>query len=316
MRLVFFGTPDFASRCLEKILLSQHRVAAVVTAPDKPGGRGMKLKAPDVKLLAESRGLEVLQPALLNDPQFLTRLSSFNADLFCVVAFRILPQEVYAMAPRGCINLHASLLPRYRGAAPINWAIINGEVETGLTTFFIRRQVDTGDMIMQEKLVIGPDETHGQLQSRMADLGGELFVRTIDALEAGDIQPIKQDNLQFTKAPKITPDLGNIDWSRPAVEIHNLIRGLSPKPGAFTSRRGRKILIFRSRVCPADQVGAVPGESVLADPQRGIIIAAGKGAVELLEVRPESGKTMSAAEYVRGYRLTIGEVFEKAIGKQ
>jgi methionyl-tRNA formyltransferase len=320
MRLVFFGTPDFASRCLEKILSSKHQVAAVVTAPDKPRGRGMKLEAPDIKRLIQSRGLEtrqsmeVLQPMNLKDPEFVQQLSSYNADLFCVVAFRILPEEVFTLPPKGCINLHASLLPRYRGAAPINWAIINGERETGLTSFFIRRKVDTGDMIMQERLAIGPDETFGELHDRMADLGGELLVKTIDAIETGTVQPIRQDNALATGAPKITPELGDIDWNRPAAEIHDLIRGLSPRPGAHTAWNGRKIILLKSRLQGTVITGAKPGEIIEAHPQKGIAIACGPGALEILELRPESGKTMSAAEYVRGHRLTVGEVFEKVIG--
>ncbi|OGC94705.1 MAG: methionyl-tRNA formyltransferase [candidate division Zixibacteria bacterium RBG_16_53_22] len=314
MRLVFFGTPEFASRCLEKILSSKHQVAAVVTAPDKPRGRGMRVEVPDVKRLAQIRGLKVLQPLNLSDPQFIHRLSSYNAELFCVVAFRILPEEVFAMPPAGCINLHASLLPRYRGAAPINWAIINGERETGLTTFFIRRNVDTGDMIMQEKLQIKPDETFGDLHDRLADLGGELLIRTIDSIEAGDIKPICQDNALATSAPKITPRLGNIDWTKPAREIHNLIRGLSPRPGAYTARKGRKIILLRCRPYDTIITGSKPGEIIKAHPQTGIVAACGTGSLEILELRPESGKTMSAAEYVRGHRLTVGEVLEKLIG--
>jgi len=314
MRLVFFGTPEFASRCLEKILSSKHQVAAVVTAPDKPRGRGMKVEIPDVKRLALSRGLEVLQPSDLRDPQFIQKLSSCSAGLFCVVAFRILPEEVFTMPPAGCVNLHASLLPRYRGAAPINWAIINGERETGLTTFFIRRNVDTGDMIMQEKLQIKPDETFGELHDRMADSGGQLLVETIDAIEAGDVKPIGQDNSLATSAPKITPQLGNIDWTKPALEIHNLIRGFSPRPGAYTAWKGRKIILLRSRPDETSITGSKPGEIIRAHPQKGIITACGYGSLEILELRPESGKTMSAAEYVRGHRLTVGEVFEKIIG--
>jgi methionyl-tRNA formyltransferase len=311
MRLVFFGTPDFASRCLEKILSSSHEVAAVVTAPDKPQGRGLKLVAPDVKCLARSRGLEVLQPVDLRESPFIEKLSFFNARLFCVVAFRILPEEIFAMPPAGCVNLHASLLPKYRGAAPINWALINGEPETGLTTFFIRRKVDTGDMIMQAKLQIGPEETFGELHDRMAESGGELLIRTINAIEAGIIEPRRQDNALASSAPKLTSELGIISWHRPAIEIHNLIRGLSPKPGAYTARKGRKIILLRSRSLELTKTGLKPGTILEANTQKGITVACGIGALSILELRPESGKTMSAAEYVRGHRLTVGEVFEK-----
>lgn len=276
----------------------------------------MKIEASDVKRLAQSRGLEVLQPAELTDPDFNGKLFAYNAELFCVVAFRILPQVVFAMPPRGTVNLHASLLPKYRGAAPINWAIIRGERETGLTTFFIRRQVDSGDIIMQEKAPIGPDETFGELHDEMADLGGELLVNTIDAIESGTVRVVKQDSAEATNAPKLLPEHGNIDWTRSAVEIHNLIRGLSPKPAAYTFRRGKKLLVVRSRLgrIAASQISA-PGRVIEAEPQKGITVSTGAGSVELLKVRPESGKTISGAEYVRGYRLTKGEVLEKIIGE-
>jgi methionyl-tRNA formyltransferase len=314
MRLVFFGTPDFASRCLEKILLSKHQAAAVVTAPDKPKGRGMKLEPPEVKRLAHKSGLDLLQPANLKDPQFLQRLSSYDADLFCVVAFRVLPVEVFDMPPKGCINLHASLLPKYRGAAPINWAIINGERQTGLTTFFIRKAVDTGDMILQEKIEIGPDETFGELYGRMADLGGELLIRTLDMIEAGDVKPVHQDSSQATPAPKLTSEMGDIDWSRKAIEVHNLVRGLSPNPGAYSFRKGKKILILRTGLSDIDKEADSPGQVLQADPRKGITVACGIGSVHILQLKPESGKAITGAEYVRGHRLIAGEIFERKFG--
>jgi methionyl-tRNA formyltransferase len=314
MRLVFFGTPQIASRCLEKILTSRHRVEAVVTAPDKPKGRGMKLEAPDVKRIAQSRGLEILQPVDLTNSSFLARLAALDSELFCVVAFRILPEQVYAMPPHGCVNLHASLLPKYRGAAPINWAIINGETETGLTTFFIRRRVDTGDIILREPIAINPEETFGELHDRMADKGGDLLIRTIDMIESGGVQAMHQDGSQATRAPKISPEICEIDWNKPAIEIHNLIRGLSPKPGAYTFRQGKKIIILKAKPANESHDLARPGEVIKADPHQGMRVACGIGAVELLEMRPESGKTMSGAEYVRGRRLTEGEVLGRIIG--
>ena len=315
MRLVFFGTPDFASRCLEKILSSKHhQVAAVVTATDKPQGRGMKLEPPEVKRLTQQHGLDILQPDNLKDPQFLQRLSSYKADLFCVVAFRVLPEEVYAMPSKGTINLHGSLLPKYRGAAPINWAIFNGETETGLTTFFIRKAVDTGDMILQEKLPIGPEETFGELYDRMADLGGELLIKTIDLIEAGDVKPVCQDNSQASPAPKLTPETGNIDWSKSAIQVHNLVRGLSPRPGAYSFRNGKKILILRTRPIDLEQGPQTPGQVVQADPQKGITVACRTGGVQILQLKPESGKAITGAEYVRGHRLIAGEIFERKFG--
>jgi methionyl-tRNA formyltransferase len=315
MRLVFFGTPDFASRCLRKILSSKHQVVAVVSAPDKPKGRGMKVEPSEVKQLALANHLEALQPENLKDPNFIGSLAACHADLFCVVAFRILPEEVYALPPCGAINLHASLLPKYRGAAPINWVIINGEKETGLTTFFIRRKVDTGDMIMQERMQIGPDETFGELHDRLAERGGDVLLKTIEMIESKRYEPIMQNNSLASSAPKITPGMGNIDWNKSADVIHNLIRGLSPRPAAFTSRKGRKLLVTRSRIIDSDKAIFGPGEVIDAHPQKGIRVACGIGTIELLEVKPESGKTMTGAEYVRGHRLTAREAFEKAIGK-
>jgi methionyl-tRNA formyltransferase len=315
MRLVFFGTPDFASKCLEKIMSSKHEVLAVVTAPDKPKGRGMKVEPSDVKRLAQSRGLDILQPQDLREPIFVRQLSSFSADLFCVVAFRILPDEVFSIPTMGCINLHGSLLPKYRGAAPINWVLINGENETGLTTFFIRRKVDTGDILLQEKIDIGPEETFGELYERMAGLGGDLLIKTIDWIESGQFKTISQDNSLISAAPKITPELGNIDWTQTNTKVHNLIRGLSPKPGAFSFHNGKKIIILRSKPINDMQSNAAPGMVVQADPNRGIMVACGEGTLEIMELKPESGKKITGAEYVRGHKCTIGEKFERNFGK-
>ena len=310
MRLVFFGTPEFASRCLGKILLSRHEVAAVVTAPDRPRGRGKKLAQPEIKKLALEHGLEILQPERLKDPQFLKRLGSIGADFFCVVAFRILPDEVFSMPPMGCVNLHASLLPQYRGAAPINWALINGDKETGLTTFFIRREVDTGDVILQERINIGPDETAGELHDRMADLGGDLLVKTMDLIELGDFLLKKQDGSKATPAPKLTPELGRIDWSKTAGEIHNLIRGLSPKPGAFAYQSDKRVTILKSRFIDDHPAGKAAGEVILSDPKAGITVACGRGRIIILEIKPESGKAMTGADFVKGYRLKSGDYFK------
>lgn len=313
MRLVFFGTPDFASVCLEKILTSRHTVKAVVTAPDKPKGRGKKIEPTPVKVLAQMHGIETLQPDDLKDRTFLEKLQSYNADLFCVVAFRILPEEVFCMPPGGCINLHGSLLPKYRGAAPINWAIINGETETGLTTFFIRRKVDTGDMLLQSKLSIGADEIFEELYNRMAVCGGELLIKTIDLIETGAYKTQCQDNTLATPAPKLTPELGNIDWTKASTDIHNLVRGLSPKPGAYSFLKGRKILFIQTHLQNESAKGNA-GEILMADSQKGLKIACGSGAVEVIKLRPESSKTVSGAEYVRGYRPRVGEMFERNIG--
>ncbi len=309
MRLLFFGTPDFASQCLRKILSSKHSVEAVVTAPDRPAGRGRRVTQTAVKTLAHSQGLEVLQPERLKDPSFLEKLEAFGADIFCVVAFRILPEEVFSMPPEGCVNLHASLLPKYRGAAPINWALINGESETGLTTFFIRRKVDTGEIILQEKLEIGPDETFGSLHDRMADKGGELLIRTLDMIESGKVTTMEQDDSQASSAPKIYPEMGRVDWTKSAHEIHNLVRGLSPRPAAFSYLDQKRITLLLTELATDDPIGQKPGSVIMADSRNGIVVSCGKDSLKLLQLKPESGKAMAGAEFVRGYRLTAGACF-------
>jgi methionyl-tRNA formyltransferase len=269
--------------------------------------------SPEVKQLALENKLNVLQPEDLKDKAFLREVKSLDADFFCVVAFRILPPDVYEMPSRGCVNLHASYLPKYRGAAPINWAIINGETATGLTTFFIRKKVDTGDIIMRKKIEIGPDETFGELHDRMAETGGDLLVETMDRIETGNYETIVQDDGEVTLAPKIFPDLGRIDWNMPAGEIHNLVRGLSPRPGAFTFYEGHKLSILRTGIAEKGFKGD-PGVVILADGKMGMVVGCGEGALDLLRVKPASRNEMGGAEYVRGFRIEsgmkFGETFE------
>ncbi len=308
MKVVFFGTPEFAARTLKKVLLSRHRIAGVVCGPDRRKGRGQKIVYPEVKTLALEKGLNILQPEDLNDEGFLRELMDFDADFFCVVAFRILPEEVFEMPPRGCVNLHASLLPKYRGAAPINWAIINGETETGLTTFFIRKKVDTGDILLQRKIAIEPEETFGELHDRMADLGGDLLIETMDKIEIGDCEASEQKNSEATKAPKIYPELGKIEWNKPKNIIHNLVRGLSPKPAAYSYYGGNKIYILKTRV-DENKERANPGEVIYADGKKGLIVGCGEGALEIVQIKPESRKAISGAEFVRGHRIEKGAYF-------
>jgi methionyl-tRNA formyltransferase len=308
MKVVFFGTPEFAARTLKKILSSDHDIVAAVCGSDSRKGRGRKEAFPEVKQVALERGLKLLQPGNLKDRNFITQLENLNADFFCVVAFRILPEDVFEIPPRGCVNLHASLLPRYRGAAPINWALINGEEETGLTAFFIRRKVDTGDIIMQRRIKIDPEETFGELHDRMADLGGDLLIETMNKIESGEFEMTRQDDSRATAAPKITPELGRIDWSKPAEKIHNLVRGLSPRPAAYTFFNGTKMTIIRTR--PADKpLHGKPGAVLFADAAKGLIVSCGSGALELLEVKPESRGVMNGAEFVRGKRIAAGAMF-------
>ena len=240
MKIVYFGTPEIASSQLEAIIAAGYEVAAVVTVPDKPAGRGKKIQSSDVKLTAIKYDLPVLQPVSLKSPEFIEELSSYNADLFVVVAFRMLPEVVWSMPPMGTFNLHASLLPQYRGAAPINHAIINGEKETGLTTFLLDKEIDTGEIIMQEKVIIEENETAGTLHDKLMLLGNKVVVETIKIIEEGRVQSqsqemiIERDNIQLKPAPKIFKEDCKVDWTKDAKSIYDFIRGLSPYPAAHT----------------------------------------------------------------------------------
>ena len=253
-RIVFMGTPDFAIPSLQKLLEAGYEIPAVVTAPDKPAGRGMKLTESAVKKFALSKGLKVLQPEKLKNQDFIEELKNLKADMQVVVAFRMLPEVVWNMPPMGTINLHASLLPQYRGAAPINWAIINGEKETGVTTFKLKHEIDTGDILLQEKITIGDRETAGELHDRVKEIGAELLLQTIDKLSHNKLQETPQSIISGTSgdqrylhhAPKISTETCEIKWEKSTDEIYNLIRGLSPNPAAFTFLNGKKIKIFRA----------------------------------------------------------------------
>src|SRR6476660_101302 len=251
-RIVFMGTPEFAVESLDAMIKAGFTIVGVVTAPDKPAGRGMKMNESAVKKYALKSGLKILQPEKLKNEQFLAELRSLGADLQVVVAFRMLPEVVWNMPSKGPINLHASLLPQYRGAAPINWAIINGEKETGITTFKLEHEIDTGNILLQEKIKIGEDETAGELHDRMKTLGANLLVKTIKALADGTISEISQSKISIPKseilhhAPKIFTETCKIGWSKTIDEIHNLIRGLSPYPVAFTSLNDKMLKIYRS----------------------------------------------------------------------
>lgn len=239
LRIVFLGTPDFAVESLRRIVDGGYNVAGVVTMPDKPAGRGHKMYHSPVKEFAEARGLHLMQPVKLKDPEFVDELRSLNADLFIVIAFRMLPEVVWTMPRLGTFNLHASLLPRYRGAAPINWAVINGDTETGVTTFFLKHEIDTGDIIAQERVEILPTDNVGDVHDRLMMLGADLTIKTIDDIIAGTLTTTPQDRLlgetEATPAPKIFKETCKIDWTAPAETIHNLVRGLSPYPAAWAT---------------------------------------------------------------------------------
>jgi methionyl-tRNA formyltransferase len=305
MRVVFMGTPEFAVDSLRAIVDAGHDVPLVVTTPDRPKGRGQKMISSDVKRFALERGLEVATPERLKDPEFEALIRSKDPDVICVVAFRILPESIYTIPALGSFNLHASLLPKYRGAAPINWALINGETESGVTTFFLRRQVDTGSVILQRRVAIGPEMTAGELHDELMRVGAEAVVETLRLIESGSVEALAQDDALATPAPKIFRDDCRIDWSRPAQRVHDFVRGLSPYPGAFTTRFGAILKILRTRV--DDMSTQAPAGNVTVEGRR-LFVACGAGRVEILEMQPEGRRAMSADEFLRGHLFAAAEI--------
>lgn len=307
MKIVYMGTPEFAVPGLRALAVSRHEVVGVVTGPDKPAGRGRTVCATPVKQLAVQLGLPILQPSSLKAPEFLDRLRVLEADIIVVVAFRILPDEVIRAARLGAINLHASRLPKYRGAAPINWAIINGEKETGITIFQIKSRVDTGDILYQQTVAIREQDTYGELYTRLAQLGAPALVQVLDRLETDAITAVRQDDSQATRAPKIYPEMGRIDWSHSAVAIKNLIHGLSPVPGAFSFFGKKRIKFLRARFGYMD-VRQAPGVIVYRD-RHDLGIQTGAGILYPLELQAEGKKALAVAEFLCGFQGKIGESF-------
>lgn len=302
-RIIFMGTPEFAVASLDAILTAGYNVVAVITAPDKPAGRGMQMTASAVKKFAAEKGLKILQPEKLKNPDFLEELKSLAADLQIVVAFRMLPEVVWNMPPMGTVNLHGSLLPQYRGAAPINWAVINGETETGVTTFKLQQDIDTGNILLQDRFPIGPAETAGEVHDRMKEIGARLLVRTIDALVAGTLTPIPQENpTGLRHAPKIFTETGQIDWTRPTDEIFNLIRGLSPFPAAFTHLDGKLLKIYRSEKEVPPVPGTAPAGTSDTDQKTYLRFATADGYIRVTELQLEGKKKMNVADFLRGYK--------------
>lgn len=302
-RIVFLGTPDFAVASLDAILQAGFEVVGAVTAPDRPAGRGMRLTPSAVKEFALRHGLRVLQPERLKAPAFLDELRSLRADLQVVVAFRMLPEAVWAMPPMGTVNLHGSLLPRYRGAAPIQHAVMNGEHGTGVTTFLLKHEIDTGDLLLQEPIAIGDEETAGELHDRMKAIGADLLVRTIRGLAEGTLVPVPQESLQeddLPRAPKIRSEDCRIDWTLPVRRVHNLVRGLSPSPGAFTEWQGKTLKIFRSR--PEECAVDAPPGSMVTDGRRSFRFACPDGWLHVLELQAEGRRRMPVEEFLKGFR--------------
>ncbi len=302
MKIVFMGTPDFAVASLDALVQANFDVVAVVTAPDKPAGRGQKLNESAVKKYAVEKSIPVLQPEKLKNPDFLAGLKSFNADLQVVVAFRMLPEVVWNMPPKGTINLHGSLLPQYRGAAPINHAIINGEQESGVTTFFLTHEIDTGDIILSDRTPIAPDETAGELHDKLMVIGANLLVKTVTAIAGGDVaeQPQPQSD-ELKHAPKIFKEDCKIDWNNSTAMVYNLIRGLSPYPTAFTLLNDKTLKIFKAE--PEEKEPAIAAGGFLTDGKTFLKFATKNGFVKLLDIQFEGKKRMLIEDFLRGMRL-------------
>jgi methionyl-tRNA formyltransferase len=304
VRVVFLGTPAFAVPSLERLAASRHEVAAVVTNPDRAAGRGRRLRPPPVKAAALALGLPILQPPSPKAADLRHQLARLQPDAFAVIAFSILPKRLLAIPRLGSVNVHPSLLPAYRGAAPIIWALFDGCRETGITTFLLSPRIDGGDILLQERVTIGTDETAGELEARLAVDGAELLVRSLDGLESGTIEPPPQDTAGVTRAPKLTKEDGRLDWSWSAEQVRNRIRGANPMPGACTSWSGGVLKVHRAEICAG--TGA-SGTVLIADGREGVTVACGQGALRLTEVQPQGRPRMAADAFVRGHSLHAGD---------
>lgn len=302
MRIVFMGTPDFAVSSLDILIQNGYNIVGVVTATDKWGGRGNKqLIESDVKKYAVAKGLNILQPKNLKSPEFLEELRALKADLQIVVAFRMMPESVWSMPPLGTMNVHGSLLPQYRGAAPINWAVINGEKETGVSTFLLQHEIDTGDLLFQAKTAIGENETTGELYARLQLIGAELLLKSVQTIEKGDYQLLPQDNSKVSHAPKIFHEDCYIDFNKTTEQVHNFVRGMSPYPTAWTMLDGEKLKVFKTekeRCTHQDTPG-----SILTDGKKQVKIATLDGYVHLLDIQLTQRKRMDVKSFLNGYTI-------------
>lgn len=327
MRIVFMGTPDFARESLEALNKAGHEIVAVVTNPDKPQGRGMKLTASPVKEYALEQNIPVLQPEKVKkNIEFLENIKQLAPDVICVVAYgKILPKELLEIPAKGCINVHGSLLPYYRGAAPIQWAVLNGDKITGITTMYMDVGMDTGDMILKEEVEIGENETTGELWNKLSKVGAKLLVKTLEQIEQGIAPRIPQGE-NFTLAPMLTKDMAKIDWkNKTAVEIKNLVRGLNPIMGAYSYLNGKKIKFWKTEVIPTDVFMEMyeefaeyahklkevePGTILYVNEKRGLYVQAREGILSVLEIQGENAKKMPIADFLRGNALQVADMFE------
>ena len=312
------GTPGFALPSLEALVGSRHETVGVVSASPKPAGRGLEVKSSAVERRARELGLEVQTPEKLKEPGFLEWFRGLNADLAAVVAFRYLPKEVFSLPRRGSVNLHASLLPKYRGAAPINWAIYNGEKKAGVTTFLLDNRVDTGAILAQRDCPIGPDETAGELEEKLSGLGAELLLETLDGLEGGTLMPVPQSEAGASQAPKLKKEDLFIRWDKSAIEVHNQIRAFSPAPGAWSKLGEDIVKIYRSRVLPSSSSSKKntanrPGNWFYFDDKAGLAVCCQGGVVELLELSLEGRKKLTGPEFARGQKRLADKTFEPSV---
>ncbi len=319
MKIVFMGTPEFAIPSLKKLLSSSHNIEAVVSAPDKERGRGRQFSYTPVKQFALDSGIKVFTPANLKNQEFIDQMREIYPDLFVVVAFRILPKEVFTLPRYGSINLHGSLLPKYRGAAPIQWSLINGDKETGVTTFFLDEKLDTGNIILQEKISINDDDNFSSLHDRMMIVGSDVVLKTVDMIEQGKANVTQQDSSLSSPAPKITKDICQIDWNKPAIQIHNLVRGLSPYPAAFFIHNKKNIKVLKTKVVTDENlfsgnewmdldVNSTEEKKMsikIMQTKKVIYFKTGNMILQILELQLEGRKVMTAEEFLRGYKFPL-----------
>ena len=327
LRIVFMGTPDFAEKSLKKVYEAGYKIEAVVTNIDKPKGRGMKLIPSPVKQFAEEKGIKVLQPLKVrNNTEFIEEIKNINPDIICVVAYgKILPKELLDVPKLGCVNVHGSLLPQYRGAAPIQWAVLNGDKKTGITTMYMDVGMDTGDMILKQETEIGEDETTGELWDRLSDIGADLLVKTLKLIEAGKAPREKQGE-NFTLAPMLDKEMAKIDWqNKTAIELKNLVRGLNPIMGAYSFLNGKKIKFWKVQALKEKELeiefpeleeysykmkNIEPGTVLFSDAKKGLYIKAKEGILKVIELQGENAKRMTANEFLRGNKIEAGNIFE------
>lgn len=304
MKIIFMGTPDFAAASLEALIASRHEIQAVVTQPDKPKGRKGELTPPPVKVIAKREGIKVYQPLKVRDEEFVKTLRAYNPDVMVVVAFgQIIPLSILKMPKYGCVNIHGSLLPKYRGAAPIQWAVLDGEKETGITTILMDEGIDTGDILLKKTIKIDTDETSGSLFDKLMALGAETILETLDELEKGSLTPTKQGESPTAYAKILTKAMGLIDFTKPAKELDCFVRGMDPWPSAYTLLAGKTLKLWKVR---AVEGGGKAG-SVIDIDKESFTIACGEGAIEVLEVQLEGKKRMSAGDFLKGSTLNIGQ---------